>query len=149
LEHSNHGNHTISDVICHLFLEQTRLFLYIRVLQSVGVMLYFMLVAHPFLLPLIVPHMFHVVSFASVCTSQKIGCDSSTPPALITPTHLYRSQVHAITFYFQCSTLSSATRLLFLRPHCIKLNSVALVRKRTIPTERPPPVDEVTANFCG
>jgi hypothetical protein len=28
-----------------------------------------------------------------------------------------------------------------------KLNSVALVRKRTIPTERPPPVGEVSANF--
>ena len=28
-----------------------------------------------------------------------------------------------------------------------KLNSVALVRERTIPTERPPPVSEVSANF--
>jgi hypothetical protein len=28
-----------------------------------------------------------------------------------------------------------------------KLNSVALVRKRTIPTERPPHVGEVSANF--
>ena len=31
----------------------------------------------------------------------------------------------------------------------IKLNSVALVRTRTIPTERPPPVGEVSANSCG
>ena len=31
----------------------------------------------------------------------------------------------------------------------IKKNSVALVRERTIPTERPPPVDEVSAKFCG
>ena len=31
----------------------------------------------------------------------------------------------------------------------IKKNSVALVRERTIPTERPPPVGEVGANFCG
>jgi hypothetical protein len=31
----------------------------------------------------------------------------------------------------------------------IKLNSVALVRERTIPTERPPLVGEVSANFCG
>jgi len=31
----------------------------------------------------------------------------------------------------------------------VKLNSVALVRERTIPTERPPPVGEVSANFCG
>jgi len=30
-----------------------------------------------------------------------------------------------------------------------ELNSVALVRTRTIPTERPPPVSEVSANFCG
>jgi hypothetical protein len=30
-----------------------------------------------------------------------------------------------------------------------KLNSVAVVRKRTIPTERPPLVDEVSANLCG
>ena len=28
-------------------------------------------------------------------------------------------------------------------------NSVALVRERTIPTERPPPVGEVGANFGG
>jgi hypothetical protein len=28
-------------------------------------------------------------------------------------------------------------------------NSVALVRERTIPTERPPLVDEVSANFYG
>jgi hypothetical protein len=31
----------------------------------------------------------------------------------------------------------------------LKLNSVVLVRKRTIPTERPPFVGEVSANFCG
>jgi len=31
----------------------------------------------------------------------------------------------------------------------LKLNSVALVRERTIPTERPPLVGEVGANFCG
>jgi len=30
-----------------------------------------------------------------------------------------------------------------------KLNSVALVRTQTITTERPPPVGEVSANFCG
>ena len=30
-----------------------------------------------------------------------------------------------------------------------KLNSVALVRERTKPTERPSPVGEVSANFCG
>jgi hypothetical protein len=30
-----------------------------------------------------------------------------------------------------------------------KLNSMALVHKQTIPTERPPLVGEVSANFCG
>jgi hypothetical protein len=30
-----------------------------------------------------------------------------------------------------------------------KLNSMVWVRERTIPTERPPLVGEVTANFCG
>jgi hypothetical protein len=30
-----------------------------------------------------------------------------------------------------------------------KLNSLALVRERTIWTKRPPPVGEVSANFCG
>ena len=33
--------------------------------------------------------------------------------------------------------------------HHTKLTSVALVRTRTIPTDRPPPVGEVSANFCG
>jgi hypothetical protein len=28
-------------------------------------------------------------------------------------------------------------------------NSLVLVRERTTPTERPPLVDEVSANFCG
>jgi hypothetical protein len=31
----------------------------------------------------------------------------------------------------------------------MKLNSVAVVHKRTIPTERPPLVGEVSANLCG
>jgi hypothetical protein len=31
----------------------------------------------------------------------------------------------------------------------LKLNSAALVRERTIPTERPPLVGEDSANFCG
>jgi hypothetical protein len=33
--------------------------------------------------------------------------------------------------------------------HIGELNSVALVRERTIPTERPSPVGEVSANFLG
>ena len=78
-----------------------------------------MLHAHLFLLPHIVPHMFHALSFASVCISQKVGSESRTPWALITPSQLYHSQRHAVTFYFQCSTVSSSSRLLFLRPQRI------------------------------
>jgi hypothetical protein len=40
----------------------------------------------------------------------------------------------------QCTTQNVAIKK--------KLNSVALFRKRTIPTERPPLVGEVSANFC-
>ena len=47
----------------------------------------------------------------------------------------------------------SGLNILFSAPYvtCIKtkLNSVALVRTLSIPTERPPPVGEVSANFCG
>jgi hypothetical protein len=44
-----------------------------------------------------------------------------------------------------CSILPQPTML----PHKLKLNSVAVVRKRTIPTERPPLVGEVSAKLCG
>jgi hypothetical protein len=36
-----------------------------------------------------------------------------------------------------------------LNIHMHKLNSVVLVRKQTLPTERPPLAGEVNANFCG
>jgi hypothetical protein len=36
-----------------------------------------------------------------------------------------------------------------LKQYKLKLNSVVWVRERTIPTERPPLVGEVIANFCG
>ena len=35
------------------------------------------------------------------------------------------------------------------RHQSVLTNSVALVRERTVPTERPPPVGEVSANFCA
>ena len=46
------------------------------------------------------------------------------------------------------SNVMSAFGLSFLSFFTLKKNSVALVRERTIPTERPPPVGEVSANFC-
>jgi len=40
--------------------------------------------------------------------------------------------------------------LAYVIRYCLRMMySVALVRERTIPTERPPPVGEVSANFCG
>ena len=43
----------------------------------------------------------------------------------------------------------STTRVTFLYISDTVNNSVALVRERTISTERPPPVGEVSATFCG
>jgi hypothetical protein len=37
----------------------------------------------------------------------------------------------------------------YMGPQNKQTNSVVLVRKRTIPTERPPHVGEVSANFLG
>ena len=48
--------------------------------------------------------------------------------------------------YLHIPFLYSSFRIL---AYYTKLNSMALVRERTIPTERPPPVGEVGANFYG
>jgi hypothetical protein len=66
------------------------------------------------------------------------------------------------TVYLQKLALTKVLQFLLLTSHCVmslfcceyalcevKLNSVALVRERTIPTERPPLVGEVSAYFCG
>jgi hypothetical protein len=50
---------------------------------------------------------------------------------------------------FLCQLVSHSTPDHRLSQTNKQTNSVALVRKRTIPTERPPPVGEVSANFCG
>jgi len=48
-----------------------------------------------------------------------------------------------------CTKVVNTDEAAALYPYKTKLNSVALVRERTIPTERSPPVGEVSANFCG
>jgi hypothetical protein len=50
-----------------------------------------------------------------------------------------------------CSVIPAqgAQETLFEQLTTFKINSAALVRKRTTPTERPPLVGEVSANFCG
>jgi hypothetical protein len=49
------------------------------------------------------------------------------------------------------STAHKATQTIKDTLHTVnkKKDSVTLVHERTIPTERPPPVGEVSANFCG
>jgi len=60
--------------------------------------------------------------------------------------HNYEFITHKSHWFGKCNLTNT------IRPDesfSSKLNSVALVRERTIPTERPPPVGEVSANFCG
>jgi hypothetical protein len=62
--------------------------------------------------------------------------DGCVPPSL------------AAEVYWRYS-LGWRTESLWNWPLKTKLNSVAVVRKRTIPTERPPLVGKVSANLCG
>jgi hypothetical protein len=76
----------------------------------------------------------------SLILSKEIGCDEGRFRYLPQcPTHA-TTTTSTFCFHFACpNALHIQT----------KLNSVALVRERTIPTERPPLVCEVSANFCG
>ena len=56
----------------------------------------------------------------------------------------YRAPDHGI-----CPGMSRRMQTVLADPTVDTKNSVASVRERTIPTERPPPVGEVSANFCG
>jgi hypothetical protein len=68
---------------------------------------------------------------------------------MLPPSSGYESQIEAARFfkkpvniykYKGCHTTNKQTK---------KQNSMVRVRERTIPTERPPLVDEVIASFCG
>jgi hypothetical protein len=69
--------------------------------------------------------------------------------------HTNTPNIHAHDHGLRASEDSSYLRLLSYRDrHCLmikrlKKDSVALARKRTIPTERLPLVGEVSANLCG
>jgi len=55
----------------------------------------------------------------------------------------------SVTIYISIQVMTYPREMTVFLGTKLKLNSVALFRERTIPTERPPPVGEVSANFCG
>ena len=66
--------------------------------------------------------------------------------------NIYEPRYRVLTIFLirRTSTLILAFRLFIALKLSFSLSlSVALVRTRTIPTERPPLVGEVSANFCG
>ena len=65
-----------------------------------------------------------------------------------TAREIVETQVQALqTKYHATKKLRTGNKCGFCQKVFETLNSVALVRERTIPTERPPPVGEVSANF--
>ena len=89
-------------------------------------------------------HVIHtIIIIIIIIISHTLGLDRPvTPSSKDLPSHLR-------PFGLQFSIISAIPVLSILVACRKKLNSVALVHKRTIPTERPPPVGEVSANFCG
>jgi len=57
--------------------------------------------------------------------------------------------IYDVIFNLESPLLYLQTKLTKYAPSQKKKKLVALVRERTIPTERPPPVGEVSANFRG
>jgi hypothetical protein len=62
-----------------------------------------------------------------------------------------RKLLHGLVCYYPNADTDSQFEILFFpyAMNCYIKNSVAWVRERIIPTERPPLVGEVSANFCG
>jgi hypothetical protein len=54
-----------------------------------------------------------------------------------------------LTAHTEAEISTASTSLVPFQNRKLQTNSVASVHKRTIPTERPQPVGEVSANFCG
>jgi hypothetical protein len=78
-------------------------------------------------------------SFMEVGQGQNWGC--SAKEKRVEVMKLPSMQFSPFSYYF------FPLRPKYSPEHKQKKNSVALVRKRTIPTERPPLVGEVSANF--
>jgi hypothetical protein len=80
--------------------------------------------------------------------SFKKNLENSYPQLCICHPKRERSVVTESMFSKACSRISNVAQdnQKYLKS---KLNSVAVVRKRTIPTKRPPLVGKVSANLCG
>ena len=99
------------------------------------------------------------VAICTLCDGENISFDASlvmyTNNTNIPPIMIMNRTYENQNLLYIVARLLFIDRQLLLRPHLTQhrehdlSNSVALVRKRTIPTERPPPVSEVSANFCG
>ena len=78
----------------------------------------------------------------------KVYCDAISCKMLLIPPFIQKKYFpqHCLLKYHDCPSFISEIKS-HIRTN--SKNSVALVRERTIPTERPPPVGEVSANFCG
>jgi hypothetical protein len=63
--------------------------------------------------------------------------------------HLHRVSLLVIVFWYNSVCYMSQPFRGLIKKLKKKLNSMVWVRERTIPTERPPLVGEVIANFCG
>ena len=68
-------------------------------------------------------------------------------PCFVSTTAVLRERTKPV--YYSCSACLVTHTHTHTHIYIYKLNSVALVRERTIPTERPPPVGEVSVLFCG
>jgi hypothetical protein len=81
------------------------------------------------------------------------GTPRSLPLAYKSVTWRYTESIKSRTFYFYLLQLGQGLPYVLLLSDLLKtkaeLNSVAWVRERNIPTERPPLVGKIIANFCG
>jgi len=95
----------------------------------------------------LLPQTSHVKGFTLECVR---WCE--TRLSLLENSLLQKSHLYGFSPVWICQWITSCLPSEKDFPHTktkLKLNSVALVRERTIPTERPPPVGEVSANSCG
>jgi hypothetical protein len=82
-------------------------------------------------------------------SSLGVHCDHYFVKKQVGLNSYHTDNIHTMRRTRQALSTESPCWALYSLDLKLKLNSMALVRERTIPTERPPLVDEVSANFCG